>query len=126
MKPVFTAEDFEPKTLTADGMELCSYTWAARMANEKLEKLIQSWPVVYGNQIEDCYNGSSSVRPMYQFTHQARLAFVEALPKAECKHEPDLAAYQVITHGNYITATPINAYCKHCRIALKAKWEEVK
>ena len=84
-----------------------------RDVNEKLNKLIESWPVVYGKSKQwdqtdgrpDSYVGC---------THKARLAFVEEIKKEPCKHCPEFG------YGCKDTETR----CKHCGVKLVATWGE--
>ena len=85
-EPVFSAEDFDPGIgLADDGQELCTYVWAAQIANAKIEKLLG--PEVFGN--EHGYWGVESDdenRDMYT----ARLFNVQPIEKKPCKHEAEL------------------------------------
>ena len=86
---------------------------AAQIANEKLNKLIESWPVVYFE------NATSRIRHCSEIkhdtdTHSARLAFIEPIVIKECIHEP-------VTHGGLI-----GYKCKHCGVELQATWSEKK
>lgn len=116
---IFKPEDFDPKTeLADDGQELCSYQWASRKANEKLKKLIQSWPVVRGYK-------SASDGLMYWHehlmndTHIARLAFIEEIKKEPCKHKP-MAITKTL---NGVTTIVGNTICQNCNIEIVAEWK---
>lgn len=86
---------------------------AAEDANKKLQKLIESWPRVYG-QKGNSLEGFQSWE-MSDSTHKARLAFIEPIVKEPCQHEPD-----------FINWGYKNPKCKHCGVELIAKWEEKK
>lgn len=98
----------------------------------KLNKLIESWPVVYdGNSgLSLSPGGAWSVVKHDEKDHiaissnfinskrKARLAFIEEIKKEPCKHEPIIGAL-----GIYETMQPV---CKHCGVDLQAEWREVK
>jgi len=68
--------------------------FVAELANIKLQKLIESMPVVYGSyqptrdgKAQWRMNQSKDFWP--ENTHKARLAFIEEIPKSKtCSHEP--------------------------------------
>lgn len=117
MKQLFTPEDFKPVTWYADEV--------ANLANAKLAKLIESWPVVYGSSKRplDGWNEKS----YESSTHKARLAFIEELPKPECKHDPLVT---VETKHIKKSDSPLfrteysHAVCRLCGVEIVAKWEE--
>lgn len=107
MKNIFTPEDF----LVDDVTEATWHYKASQIANEKLNKLIESWPVVYGDIEFKC---EWSKLRLNNNTHMARLAFIEEIkPKCE-KHEPGLVG---ATTQNKIVST-----CVHCKVELVAEW----
>jgi len=125
MKHIFVPEDFFEVDLEIAYPE--ARKWIAKTANEKLNKLIESWPVVYG---------SNDKSPTVLFvdkpsivTHTARLAFVEEIPKKPCKHEP-LVTVEI--KGHYVSGFSYfqnelhRARCKHCGVELVATWSEKK
>lgn len=91
MKNIFKLEDFPSLSYHAQ-------IAAVVEANEKLNKLIESWPVVYGTyncmpqgMISDWIYRTTN-RQYDEHTHTARLAFIE-----EIKKEPVEEYYYVIT-----------------------------
>jgi hypothetical protein len=107
MKDFFEVKDFIYKsTLDYDQGQV-----AAAIANKKLNEIIQSWPVVYG-QLP--VSGFSWTGPKQWYdTHKARLAFIEEIVKEPCKHEP------TIHRG-------LGYICKNCGVELQATWSEKK
>lgn len=109
----FTTDDFVHKC-TASGVMLPYH--AAEIANEKLQKLIEESPTVYGSMImKDSVVGVPFGEVSSQEdTHKAKLMFIEEIPKEPCKHEPNLLNQKI---GGW--------FCKHCGVELKATWSEV-
>jgi hypothetical protein len=121
-KGFFKPEDFFSRTLIQEYIgshvtgKLVNCEDAAIFANEKLNALIESWPVVYaymgparrpgGMWIIDGQQDADS-------THKARLAFIEPIVKEPCKHEP-------------IESVMIGHICMHCGVKLQATWTEKK
>lgn len=103
MKDLFEPEDF-------CDIDFAAMDYAADVANKKLNKLIESWPVVYqfGNSWLPL-NGTDA-------THKARLAFIEEIKKEPCKHEPE--------DGWFMLSSPTK--CKHCGTQLQITWKESK
>ncbi len=58
---------------------------AADIANEKLNALIESWPVVY-TKFYNQHEWSNRL-PSKHDTHKARLAFIEPINVVPCEHE---------------------------------------
>ena len=112
MKDFFTPEDFEG---THGHYQKELHEAYCKIANEKLNKLIESWPVVYGNFV-DSRNWTKHETSMD--THTARLAFIEEIKKEPCKHEP----LELRTERQYVWAQE----CKHCGVELQATWSEKK
>ena len=83
MKDLFTAEDFNScvSLLRKEANVL-----AAIIANEKLRKEAEKWPVVYGQQMhmENYIKWTESENSRASF--KARLAFIEEIKKEPCKH----------------------------------------
>lgn len=118
MKDFFKPEDFE------DYDSYLRYN-LCRDVNEKLNKLIESWPVVQGwypsTYPQGTWTSSETVHPTS--THRARLAMIEELPKPECKHNP------VRFHtGNFADdlSAEVKYKCLYCNVELQATWREVK
>lgn len=111
MKNLFKPEDFESL------FSLSVYDIADK-ANERLNSLIESWPVV-----KTYWNSPGLPHPSCKWSaiescdshYQARLAFIEPIVKEDCKHEPDYR----LTIDN-VVIDDIN--CKHCRTPLKPTW----
>jgi len=104
---------------------------ASMQANLKLQKLIESWPVVYGYgetpMASSLWNMNGPEKEWVPHTHKARLAFIEEIVK-DCKHEPDLL-YITTPKGTaqlseYID--PKHVRCRFCQVELQATWSEKK
>lgn len=118
MKDFFKPEDF---SLCMSGLSYEQRQEIAKDANEKLNKLIESWPVVYCTKLdsEDLNHWTASEKMHIPIdTHKARLAFVEELLKEPCKHEPDHRRTWQNEDGTR------KYYCR-CGVELKATWTEV-
>lgn len=115
MKNFFKPEDFNDVLITHH-RPIPKH--AAEIANEKLNNLIESWPVVYGHG----WNFESPTPSRYWqwrkdgHTHTARLAFITELPKEPCKHEP------MFLNGSAAMVPK----CRYCGVELQATWSEVK
>lgn len=106
MKPIFSAEDF-------DGKYLPDNNAIAKVANFHIQKLIESWKVVYGF---DGFEDGWEEHKFPEATHQARLAFIEPIQKKECEHTP----YPV---SSKMTLFKDQAWeCAGCGAKLKATW----
>lgn len=118
MKDFFKPEDF-PNLL---GLR----EQAAEDANEKLNKLIESWPVVYGSKFisNDCsaFDVGSvwNITKLSDKTHTARLAFIEEIKKEPCKHSPK----KISSFTNAAMGGEWKVVCKHCGVELQATWSE--
>lgn len=55
--------------------------------NEKLNALIELWPVVYGSLDHDPAEYGWSTNNIKSDTHKARLAFIEEIVKKTCIHK---------------------------------------
>lgn len=105
---------------------------AAQVANEKLNALIESWPVVYGNKYISNDGASLDIGSVWNITkladkkYLARLAFMEELPKEPCKHEPQLRFDGTRDKEPPYYYEPMGIWCKHCGVELQATWTEVK
>jgi hypothetical protein len=113
---------FKPSDFDKDDDGLIDTTLASRLANEKLNKLIESMPVVYGNA-----NNKEWIQCQFKDdTHKARLAFVEEIVKEPCAHEPieDLN-YNYTNSNGWKHSTAKIPLCKYCGVELQATWSEV-
>lgn len=108
MKNIFNVEDFDFRGC----FSVLQYQIRAKtIAQKTIEKLIESWPVVYGENLVD----ESLWSTRHDKNHDcclARLAFIEELPKKGCEHEP------IQTRGGH----QFIYNCKHCGAKLKATW----
>lgn len=93
MKNIFKPEDF--KTYYTEYPESCELM--AGIANEKLNKLIESMPAVYGNFV-DSRNWTKHKTSMD--THQARLAFIEGIT-------PETIEYHYVETGITVDNEPM-------------------
>ena len=89
--------------------------------NEKLNKLIESWPERYAFAGAKFHDGSWLTMdkfPNKNPTYKARIAFIEEMVKKTCKHEPMLKTFDFSCwqHG----------VCRHCGVELQATWSEKK
>jgi hypothetical protein len=154
MKDFFKPIDFE---LSENNFSIQIHPeFAAKVANKKLQELIESWPVVYGQVPpgEDDLHWFSIGQS--KDTHKARLAFIE-----EIKKEPEQTRFETLSNGDYIayytdgsrkfngthalppkepckheldatylvppTFTYVEvAKCRHCGVKLQATWEAKK
>lgn len=89
------------------------YQDCADVANEKLDALIESWPVVYGQLPISDFNWTGPKQ--YHDTHKARLAFIEEIVKESCKHKPA-----------HFESDDQHINCKYCGVELRATWSEKK
>lgn len=129
MKDFFEPEDF-------CDMGFAEMDYACDQANKKLNKLIESCPVVYLNWgTSKPYNMDFNIN---DHSHKARLAFIEEIKKEPCKHEPNTYETSTIVEG-FLPARPgyfsrtesekcifISPKCQHCGIELQATWSEKK
>ena len=86
---------------------------AVEQANEKLNKLIESWPVVYG--AGDYYWGEKE-DDEGRDTHKARLAFIKEIKKEPCLHRP----IEVPWNDRYA----FDSKCVFCGVELVAEWKQ--
>lgn len=106
MKDIFSPEDFV--IVGAENTYSAMKKTMAKIANEKLNKLIESWPELF--MIYDVTSDRFMIN-QEKHTHKARLAFIEELPKELCKHEP-----------RGFNASGFE--CKYCGVDIVANWEE--
>ena len=122
MKDFFKPLDF----IYDDDLKFTANT-AANLANEKLNKLIESWPVVYGTKDNNGQHFHENTNGNYNPTHTARLAFFEEIKK-DCKHEPggklSKGSLEHVNRGGSVN--DLKTFCKHCGTELVAEWREVK
>jgi hypothetical protein len=104
---------------------------AAKIANDKLNKLIESWPVV----ILEKSNKHASHNKWVQddggfrkecFTHTARLAFIEEIKKEPCNHKPSMARVGNANWEILTTNERGDFMCAACGIEIEATWSEKK
>ena len=113
---------FEPIDFKMDGMQTVSFVTASQIANEKLEKEIQSWVTVV--QMEPKSNfGWYEERPhnYHKYTRAAKLAFIENLPKKECDHEPKVSVSIKgfdLSKATHLHQIPEQFYCLKCGVEL--------
>lgn len=89
---------------------------------EKLNALIDSWPVVYTHSAfeKPGYWGPIE-QSQYDDTHKARLAFIEPIVKEPCKHEP---ASDRLKKDPMLSL--VSTKCLNCGVELKATWSGKK
>ncbi len=110
MKDFFKPEDFSP-IMSNEGL--------AKVANEKLRKLIEASPLVYGLKTRSNKWAFDQEENHFTNTHTARLMFIEEIKKEPCKHEPSKTRLD-------FGGIPISI-CVHCGVELQvAEWREVK
>ncbi len=120
-KEFFKPEDFEK----SGGFEaFADREIAADFANEKLQELIESWPVVYSKH----ETGSPYYTTKYpNDTHKALLAFIEPIVKEPCKHKSIIFNKKVYGNEAEMETKVIDFYsCADCGVELIEKWEEKK
>lgn len=116
MKDFFKPKDF----LDTKGCQSYPVETIASIANEKLNALIESWPVVYGYDLAAENPTSRNIffgKKEFDSSHKARLAFIEELPKKECVHKP-------IEFQDHVGSLAINPVCRYCNAELKAVWSK--
>lgn len=109
MKNFFRPEDF---SVFFAGLTRKQREHLAENCNDKLNKLIESWPVVTGKN-DGNWTGFVSEETLNGDTHKARLAFIEEIPTHPYSHEPD-----------FETKSGVSAICKHCgtELTLTETW----
>lgn len=132
MKNLFTPDDFNHLFIR----EAVTSFNIADIANAKLDKLIESWPVVYGfgetAGASSLWNMNGPSKERVVHTHTARLAFIEELPKEPCKHEPstDIEINNLIRNSKTTNwrfdDSKLSHYCMKCGVELVATWSEKK
>jgi hypothetical protein len=121
MKSIFEPSDFQGIERNQQIYQMC-----ANIANAKLKKLMETWPVVYGLSTSP---ELWTMQKQDMDTHRAHLAFIEELPKEPCKHEP-LVSVEVApikrSDSPYFRTYPLNFTCRKCGVELLADWKENK
>lgn len=122
MRDIFKPSDFYAVTFVVDAK------LAADAANEKLNKLIESWPVVYfssHNAIGELKGSAGLIIGNKQLgdTHKARLAFIEEIKKEPCKHT--VASHRA-GNGPWVLNTEYDGsfVCEKCKTKLEIQWKE--
>lgn len=111
----FKEEDFNFKN---DGQNAN----AAYYANQKIEKYLDSCPVVYGNPTAQYWQSFKG-----QASHTAKIICIEEIVKEPCKHEPSDFIVQNKTEmpENFVISYESFVFCKHCKTKLKAEWKAI-
>lgn len=120
MKDFFKPEDFETQTVWAPHSKSL-----ASIANEKLNKLIESWPVVYGFASKAGWYKPDTESNQYA-THKARLAFIEKIEKECVRHEPVWENKSTVFPGLVSPNYYGKVHCHKCGVELQATWSEKK
>lgn len=117
MKDYFKPKDF----LDTKGCQSYPVETIASIANEKLNALIGSMPVVYSyNGEDDWFFPTKQDYP--NVTHMARIAFIQEIVKKPCEHVPYVANDNIIL-TTYPAQYPEPIFkCKRCNVELKAEW----
>lgn len=112
---IFKPSDFHGKPdyhLPADMRD-----FICELANDKLDKLIEAAPTVYGDYKNGTITCAFGELPAQSDTHSAKLLFIEPIVKVECKHEPSpIDSF----NGRYVSLD--KPRCKYCNIELTATW----
>lgn len=118
MRKIFKPEDF---VYIWDDRAGSYQEASAKIANEKLNKLIESWPVFYCSEPDDKENSFLYVKRFKENcdTHKVYLAFIEEIPKEPCIHEP-----YIKYHPDAVGVYPNYSECQKCGVKLKATWSE--
>lgn len=122
MRDIFKPEDFSGSS------DFLAWEEAAVIANEKLNKLIESWPVVYfssQNALGELAGSAGLIIGVKQDgdNHKARLAFVEEIPQEPCKHT--VASHRA-GNGPWVLDTEYDGSftCGKCGVKLEMQWKE--
>lgn len=136
MKDLFKPEDFR-HTKSIAGLCIVESMIAADIANKKLNKLIESWPLAYGN-VKNIDGGLTDKKYWCatqinhkDATHIAQLAFIEPIKPKECEHkEPVHELRHSVTSETLFPGTVGFSYfgkadwrCRDCGKKLTVKWE---
>ncbi len=119
MKPIFKPENFKTYYTTHEE----SQQLMADIANDIVNKVIESSLTVYGTMNDNGFMGSHPylTGPLSKDTHKAKLMCIEALLKEECKHEN-----KIIYTGGGTIITHISGKCMDCGNELQVTWSEKK
>ena len=113
---------FKPKMFNGIEKRFRPENYAADVANQELQKMIESWPVVYGSKFISNDGSAFDIGSVWNITkisdktHSARLMVIEEIKKECVKHEP----------GAYQAGLGETIRCCHCNVPLIAEWREVK
>jgi hypothetical protein len=99
---------FKPSHFTAWASCQLDAIEISDMANDMLNALMESWPVVYWSHKESLIYREN----IRDATHKSKLAFTEIIIN-NCKHEP-------------IESVMTGHICTHCGVKLQATWTEKK
>ncbi len=125
MNYIFKPEDFalsvNANLQRAEELRL----YNCEFVNRRIKEVIETWPEVRINRASDGkINNMTTVLDYAEqhksfWTHKARLAFIEEIPKEPCKHEPEMFRD---AKGYYIA----KYVCQFCGVKLdyKAEWKE--
>lgn len=124
MKDLFKLEEFAQVAGTDIHEVHCKYV------NEKLNKLIESWPVVFNTTNNAGITSWIHYKPI-GYHSQARLAFIEKIKKECVNHIPKIQSKQV---ASPMSDDPCAAalvlgcsiVCLNCGVELQATWSEKK
>lgn len=121
MKDFFDPEDFEEQFGSVEQAR-ANRELSAKIANAKLNKLIESWPVVYGNFV-DSRNWTKHETSMD--THTARLAFIEEIKKECVNHTPSWNGLKTIMSVDRFDNrfANVESVCMDCGVELVARFE---
>lgn len=126
---IFTAQDFGTAYLNENERLVI-----AAIANEKLEKVIATWPELLGMNNDGWYLKNYTCHPDEPYTHKARLAFVEEIHTESCAHQPrivfDPPQEEILgIPAPYFSPDAFPKYkfiCKHCSVEIVGEWKEKK
>ena len=117
MKDLFKPEDFLDTMVTLDYIPKC----AAKIANKKLNKLIETWPEVYFNK-DLTFVDKNPLSTKYEpglHDSKARFAFLEEIVKEPCKKHSPISTFYDENEIRIIGP----ALCEHCGVELIADWK---
>jgi hypothetical protein len=109
----FEAEMFDPKTGPADdGKLLCSFHWAARIAQAEYDKWMQGLPVVYGSKPTP-HSTLWTTKPWEGDTHRARLFDIKPIKRDTAE---SLLRRLLRTPHTFIDAFGTDEYNRVCEL----------
>lgn len=106
----FKPEDFDGFVKGAYPLGMTAMDAIALFANIKLEKWLESWPIIFLTQTPLGNLTGQSVLQYPHQTHKARLAFIEEIVKEPCRHEVDCPSSK-------------RPSCVYCGVELVAEWK---